>query len=502
MKNIYSNNIMDIKLLSWNICFGCMYANEKSKYDGSARGIAEYCKEQKEKTGVHICLDNISDYIIKYNYDFICLQEATNWLDIYNNLSQTKYGYIHHKQETMVKEAYADLVTLYNKERFEIHYAKVGDIGSIVGDLGRPYHILFFSEKGTNNQYIIINVHMPHHIDQDTIYHKLSDLTGTVDLSKNDNHRDVDENVNKIDINSFIMKNRLNFNVIIMGDFNDHGKYDYWKGITPFQNLMLGPEPNSLNNVILRSDKQPPNTCCRGKSAISDQDTNTLYGDYILIDLSKIRYKNGLKIYDYTDLINMKTYPTSDHLPISANISLLPQPIIPIQPIKTEPIFHIKKGGQLIIYRFDNKYCINNYNIDVNSHQRFIFPNGRINNELVLVGSLNNIYNIGYIRRQYLQQVGKYYKLKSDKLSILLRLQNIITDPSPNEYLNGNPFRGTVITGNDDLYFPNGEIINKNYVIVQQIDDPNVFGYVQTHMLETIMTGGTQHKIYKYKFNE
>ena len=93
-------------------------------------------------------------------------------------------------------------------------------------------------------------------------------------------------------------------------------------------------------------------------------------------------------------------------------------------------------------------------------------------------------------------------KLKLRKSGVLLRLQVNITDPSPNEYLNSYPFRGTLITSNNDLYFPKGELIDGQYIIVQQKDNANIFGYVRYDKLVPIMTGGKKHKIYRYKFDK
>ena len=38
---------MSIKIISWNLSFGCMASSKNSYKDSSARKIAEYCYEMK-----------------------------------------------------------------------------------------------------------------------------------------------------------------------------------------------------------------------------------------------------------------------------------------------------------------------------------------------------------------------------------------------------------------------------------------------------------------------
>lgn len=49
---ISSDKIMSndtISVLTWNICFGCMYANPKSDKDKTATYISSKCKEYNKK---------------------------------------------------------------------------------------------------------------------------------------------------------------------------------------------------------------------------------------------------------------------------------------------------------------------------------------------------------------------------------------------------------------------------------------------------------------------
>ena len=61
-----------MKILSWNICWGCMAADESSEYDLTAAKLAVVCQENKV-AGKPTCLFNVVDFIKKSDYDLIAL---------------------------------------------------------------------------------------------------------------------------------------------------------------------------------------------------------------------------------------------------------------------------------------------------------------------------------------------------------------------------------------------------------------------------------------------
>ena len=83
------------------------------------------------------CKDNVSSFINKKKYDFICLQESAKWEDIYNNKLNIDMNYIYNKAGN------GELVTFFNKNRFVPKYSK---FGNLTNDGGRPYHVIFFEE--------------------------------------------------------------------------------------------------------------------------------------------------------------------------------------------------------------------------------------------------------------------------------------------------------------------------------------------------------------------
>ena len=272
------------RILSWNISWGAMTANETSKNDISAKYLAYYKCYNFGNVPNPSCKDNVINYLKKLNssFHFIGLQEAAKWNDIYKEL-KNKYAIIHSRS------GIANLVTLYrnNIYKYKDH------INDFIHTSGRPYHIILFKHILTNNNYIIINLHNGHNTTKNEL---------EITLSKG-----IDK-IKSININK-------HYRTIIFGDFNDHGNYNYWKGFYPFKYSKF----KNLQNIKVKCKYKPPNTCCIGKSFLRTNINQDLYyGDYILVDNNftvKLKLPNP-KIFNY----NAHIYPTSDHLPIIGKI--------------------------------------------------------------------------------------------------------------------------------------------------------------------------------------
>ena len=160
-----------IKILSWNVCWGCMTENTG---DMTASGLAGHCIKRGNMT----CLKNASAYIseenINKNIDFVCLQEASKYQNI--------------RQETMClqnmglvsyRDGLADIATFYNSRRFKINYLKVGNLK----ESGRPYIIHFMYDMQTNKHIVLVNLHAPH-ADLKPIFKNVFNLSSCYDVSK------------------------------------------------------------------------------------------------------------------------------------------------------------------------------------------------------------------------------------------------------------------------------------------------------------------------------
>ena len=114
LKKVYKGGDDDtLKILSWNICWGCMAADHTSKKDGTAYDLALEC-EKINKNNAHVCLNNVKDLLNAEAYDFIGLQEATNWKMLTNGTKLSNMGYVHHETKFKKETSSADLITFYN----------------------------------------------------------------------------------------------------------------------------------------------------------------------------------------------------------------------------------------------------------------------------------------------------------------------------------------------------------------------------------------------------
>jgi hypothetical protein len=114
--------------------------------------------QKKYEYGFNKCVVNVITTIEKIsikgnnNYDFVALQEASNWSRIRDKSERLKtMGYVHHRVGS-TKEV--DLVTFYDNTKYELTFIKVGQISN-----GRPYHILILRNRKTGSSYIFINLH-------------------------------------------------------------------------------------------------------------------------------------------------------------------------------------------------------------------------------------------------------------------------------------------------------------------------------------------------------
>ena len=144
---------MNIRILTWNVCFGCMSANNNSKNDKTAQTIALYCEHLHNKLGTNVCLNNVTNLCNKREYDLISFQEVVNYKIIYNILKNNNPN-LNYIKTSGGKES---IVTYYNSIKFKLIGIKYGDLG-----IGRPYHIIFFKNRINLKNLIYINLHNGH----------------------------------------------------------------------------------------------------------------------------------------------------------------------------------------------------------------------------------------------------------------------------------------------------------------------------------------------------
>lgn len=344
-----------IRVLSYNLCFGCMtakYNNKTSGFNTSAQGIASKCRNISNKNST--CLKNvvkILNTLTNEPIDFIALQETSNWETLLHELENAnnstnkqkfgRYGVVY----TIDKSE--EMITLYDKTKYDLVAKSISNFTR-----GRPIHVLLCKRKNYEKYFVFINVHPMAYYSENL---KMSKDWLSEKLSKAIEKEPL--------ITSTLSSDEENFGgIIIAGDFNDQQyrpfanpeQIKYYEGIYPF--TTLGDE--FYKNIVAKTDGTPPDTCCKASGErlsynninVKMNSNNKPYnhltngknsnykiigfthegskpffgmkgiGDYILSNLKEIKST-------YVPLINNKNktnHPyqlTSDHLPVMAVLS-------------------------------------------------------------------------------------------------------------------------------------------------------------------------------------
>lgn len=217
------------KVLSYNICWGCMEADEN---DGSGM-VASLRKECLQSTtqagsvgpngmGINVtkCASNMGPAIHRYyeeygGYDFMAFQEASNFADLQlydkglTNMARVQFGatleFDHTKGALHGRRKQAWVVTLFNIEKFG-NYSEVV-VGMERDAPDRPYLILVFD----SHQVIFINIH--------------NTQPGRKGPPKESWWNFLEEMNDNLEHVFAAKPERKGFRVMIAGDFNDlHGK--------------------------------------------------------------------------------------------------------------------------------------------------------------------------------------------------------------------------------------------------------------------------------------
>jgi hypothetical protein len=290
-KQVGGNN--SINVLCWNICWQAM----KGEAKGSAPILGAKCAEREinRRTKLNECSTNVRNLIdsLPINYDFVAIQEATKWKEIYNHSKKLRAmgGYVHHRIGS------SDLVTFYNKDKYN---AKAVVTYTIIhnGKRGRPYHIIYLQHRITLEFYIFINLHNAVGVSKENLELQLaSKFNKFFEIEKIEQ-----EGAQHLKKRIQPLWSKNNYNIIVAGDFNDRGLKNYWQGLYPFKHTNIP----ILKDILVKCELEPPKTCCRQL-----KNTSPPYnGDYILVNSSLAIEKNN---YIPT---SAHLFPSSDHLPV------------------------------------------------------------------------------------------------------------------------------------------------------------------------------------------
>lgn len=328
----------EIRALTYNICWGCMLANKRSQFNKTSKALADKCIQTKKAGGRKTCLQNIADHIDLASpdaqLDFVGTQESAKWQQLQRSSRVLrKMTAIHH----LTANGVVHLATFYNHRRWRLDAVKVGDLLYTDSDkpgsdkpkpeTGRPYHILYLTElSDPQTKYIVINMHNGHFCGAKRIIENLSSSPARAIPMSNLGllgGKELETKKESAIYESVIKGNT--FQVIMMGDFNDGGKDNYYKGIRPFAESGI----SELKDIRLSSQGHiPPETCCtpsRGtahiRRGLGKQAKREFIGDYILISKG-LKYTEPSFVPTSSGKIDYdaRRSPASDHLPVMAVI--------------------------------------------------------------------------------------------------------------------------------------------------------------------------------------
>jgi len=315
---------MIFDILSYNISWGSMQADNAGLNDVTARGLVEKCIAIKKIDPSKSCLSNVSRVIQNSidpskNYGFVGLQESAQWGEILHNTPKLQeLSYIgFHSSDTGHLPASAT-VMFYDHTKFILR-ASIG-VNLHRGNDKRPCLMLLLNDA-MGNYYMIANLHnAQQQLNVDAMrYYFLQMVTGfgksypESALNKKIEYKDAEH---KEDVSDIIMSFSMNNpHVIMMGDWNDK-RGVFTKGFSPW---VQSPFPG-LNTINISSQGSVPITCCNGSGTRIDTKHDHSYGDYILIsDNTSFGKINHIPEF-FKQNANASMFPTSDHMPVMASV--------------------------------------------------------------------------------------------------------------------------------------------------------------------------------------
>ena len=339
-----------IKVLTWNICWGCMASDETSKDDTTAATIAKVCADEKMNHDRDTCFSNVSNLIGRHSdADIIGLQEATRIKDLLKSkvLKEMKAVVFGIKKG----KSLVQIATFYNQNKFELLGAMCGNLDPTGSDV-RLYQIILLTYISKNDEKVLLIVVNLHNGKQ----YNTSSKIKTEGFSK----KEIEEKLNEclssqmgyLPVNGNIFASSEDtpiqistdssfddHQLIAVGDFNDNAdKYNepYFKEYPgrkkteqPFKKDKFYEGFTLLGKKL--HGKSPGNTCCVGNKSLPEKDSKgniigyEFEGDYVVSTL-------GFLIPPTKD--NTQETKSSDHGCVIAVLGLIPAPV----PIGAEEI--------------------------------------------------------------------------------------------------------------------------------------------------------------------
>jgi endonuclease/exonuclease/phosphatase family metal-dependent hydrolase len=265
-----------VKVLTYNVCFGCMLGSEEDK---SALPLAMRCAKSAGDSSSNGCLLQVARNIDKAGsicggLDLIGLQEASAWKAL-----QAKSRELWQKTPVAVRVGKDELV-LFVGDRYLIQWAGDGEVS------GRPLQVVLLRDVRGGGYTVVVHFHNNH------------EEKGTSEI--------LQQSIANVKDIGWALDVARDCTVICMGDWNDSLKAR--RGFKPFFKCACSPE-TAIIGVSAASTL--PRTCCSTDS----YDKNMKFtSDYVL---SNRWCKNEVPT---SLLVDMMLHDASDHYAILATI--------------------------------------------------------------------------------------------------------------------------------------------------------------------------------------
>lgn len=471
-----------IACMTYNVCFGCMADNSTlASRDATGNPLAGKCLEHN---GANRCMRAVVDAIDGAGaLDFVALQEATSHQQI-QQASNTL------RPMTCVSSlaAFEEMATFVGPD-WDVVTSVDGDIGDYFSagynqNAGRAFQIVVCRRGGVCC--VFVNAHNGQSRQCNTA-HLTNVLSNAVDT------------IPAADIVGDVV-------VIVAGDFNDRGRFNFWQGFQPFGGSTVH---SQLAGVVVACDR-PPMTCCdAGGSDGSFRPHGN--GDYIMSD-APFHEPNTAKT----------VYMASDHLPVTATVdgpiglnaamgaiglnappapTAPPAPIAPIAPpAPPAPPAPIAPPASTAILGVGRTLRLAGDSSDPNGTvaptQPFkgatlrkgsviefpgdtIFQDG--GTQFQLVYAKQYPHNIGYVRRDYIDQYNRLAVTRT------MRLKPLQSDPNAPgfEYM-----RGATLRSGTELCYVDGSSVTHNNAELTPVLSGDEIGFVQSKYIVGAQSGG------------
>jgi hypothetical protein len=277
-----------VKVLTYNVCFGCMSGSEEDK---SALPLAKRCAKSAEGSSPNYCLLQVARNIDKAGslcggLDLIGLQEASAWKEL-----QATSRELAEKTPVDVRVGKEELV-LFVGSRYYIQWAGGGEVS------GRPLQVVLLQDKRGGGYTVVVHFHNNHK------------EKGTSDI--------LQQSIANVKDVGWALDHAGDCTVICMGDWNDSLKAR--RGFKPFLRCKCSPDTVAM---CVSAASTLPRTCC--STDVYDKNMKFV-SDYVL---SNRWCKNEVPV---PLLLDMMLHDASDHYAVLATIG---------RKDPSHPLFHL-----------------------------------------------------------------------------------------------------------------------------------------------------------------